>query len=590
MSYLRVAITAAVALSLFACGGSEPEATKTDRPVTPGPVDPPVDPVEPVDPPVDPVEPVDPPVDPVDPVDPVEPVDPPVKPHPQCKALGMPTRALLEGEGAELGQRAGDFTVTELGGARWALKAHWTGCDSYLFFTLIPGDAAAEQVWGSDPKALVGALKNTHVFFLVQAPTPAARETRLRQLQTALATAVAALPTPKAQQAAQARLHLVTDAPAQIEGSVGGFVQAYEAARQDPSTRVDLGERGMAPMPPLYVFGIDRDQRWDAGGSLSERVGGDASLQMGSFLPAFYNHKARIAARFAAEQAHEVVLVDTSTTGRIFKVAPALPALADFNRLVFDVRIRCPHKNVFACSEWDRIARIELCESETCAAPQELARWITPYWRRGERRWAIDASPLLPLLTQGTNHLRVHTGPSWERATEREVYVALRLSSWGGETRPRHVERVFTGGAFEAGYNPRPPLRFTPPADAQRVQLVTILSGHGQAEGSYCAEWCDHRHHFSLNDQEVITLRPGAIGSPLGCAKRAGEGAVPGQWGNWAASRAYWCPGLPVKAIRRLLPGVQLGAENTLRYQASYAGSPTLPGGDIQLSAYLVWY
>jgi hypothetical protein len=65
---------------------------------------------------------------------------------------------------------------------------------------------------------------------------------------------------------------------------------------------------------------------------------------------------------------------------------------------------------------------------------------------------------------------------------------------------------------------------------------------------------------------------------------------IPGQWGNWAQSRAYWCPGLPVQAVRTDITAlVTPGSENELTYEGAFrTGAPN--GGDIALSAYVVWY
>ena len=132
---------------------------------------------------------------------------------------------------------------------------------------------------------------------------------------------------------------------------------------------------------------------------------------------------------------------------------------------------------------------------------------------------------------------------------------------------------------------------FTPRADASRVELVVILSGHGQTDGDNCAEWCDHRHHFTVNDTALPVIRPtDATGTLRGCAVRAVEGVPPGQWGNWAPGRAYWCPGLPVETLRFDLTGaVTLGVENQLSYRGTFRdGEPA--GGDIALSTYVVTY
>ena len=80
------------------------------------------------------------------------------------------------------------------------------------------------------------------------------------------------------------------------------------------------------------------------------------------------------------------------------------------------------------------------------------------------------------------------------------------------------------------------------------------------------------------------------IGQALGCAQRADEGVVPGQWGNWSQSRAGWCPGLPVETVRfDITDQVTLGAENTLNYSGSFQGG-TPAGGNIAKSTYIVTY
>ena len=65
-----------------------------------------------------------------------------------------------------------------------------------------------------------------------------------------------------------------------------------------------------------------------------------------------------------------------------------------------------------------------------------------------------------------------------------------------------------------------------------------IVSGHGQTDGDHCAEWCDHEHTFTVGGTEHVVASDGQAGVPRGRAARAAEGVVPGQWGNWAPSRA----------------------------------------------------
>ena len=139
-------------------------------------------------------------------------------------------------------------------------------------------------------------------------------------------------------------------------------------------------------------------------------------------------------------------------------------------------------------------------------------------------------------------------------------------------------------------YNMRDPFSFTPPADATRVELVLILSGHGQAGMTNCSEWCDHRHQFGVNGTDLPEIRhEGDIGSAAGCGPAAAFGVSPGQWGNWAPERAYWCPGLPVDHIVvDITDQVTLGQANDLTYSGNYRGGAP-GGGNISLTSYVTW-
>ena len=124
------------------------------------------------------------------------------------------------------------------------------------------------------------------------------------------------------------------------------------------------------------------------------------------------------------------------------------------------------------------------------------------------------------------------------------------------------------------------------------MELVTIISGHGQTDSDNCAEWCNHVHTFTLNDSAEAKheVSYSDIGSRFGCAARAGEGVIPGQWGNWSQSRAGWCPGLPVETVRfDITDQVTLGSENRLAYRGSFRGGEPA-GGDIAMNTYVVWY
>lgn len=516
-----------------------------------------------------------------------------------CDDLGLPRVAFQEGSSTyAFGDLAGDFRVTTFAGD-WILSQEWTGCESYVFLNYIPDNNTTfeDDLFNSSPAYFVETPVNTHWFFLVTIAQENARIMKLQDIKGRVDSAIDAATDDEDERAAQRRrFHYVLDAPVQIAGSVSAFIMDYNTYRTNPANYADLGDRGRAPPPPAYAFAIDRDQRWDPVGNLNQTVGSPPAFQMASYVAGFFDHKAAIRDRVAAESGVETfVLLEETVTEREFIREATLPSaatMATFDTLELDVSVTCRERNVFACSEWDRIAHIFVCLDDMCTDRRELVRWITPYWRRGQRRWIMDASSLMGLIADGgSQRFQIVMGPTWERATPRDVRIALRLSNQDRGTRGTGAELAFTGGDFNDTYNTRDPYRFTPPATATRVELVVILSGHGQEAGNNCAEWCDHRHNFSVGGTALPEIaHVGNIGSRDGCGPLASRGVPPGQYGNWAPERAYWCPGLPVDPIRiDITNEVTLGAENELTYRGAFrTGAPS--GGNISLSAFVAWY
>ena len=435
-----------------------------------------------------------------------------------------------------------------------------------------------DLLWDSPlDELLLAGPSNTHYIFVSDESDESQRIARLEGMKTRVQEAIERLvPEQDVRQQWQKHLHLTTTRLTDIEGSVGEMVRNYLAFAFDPSNRVDLGDRGQAPAPLPYVFGIDRQQRFDAGGNLAPAVGQPKVWAMAAYLGHFYNHHAQVIDRLANEENITTInLLNNRVSDRIFTIPAMLPdsmTMAAFDTMTFDISVNCPHLNPFACSEWDRLAHIYVCLDESCMERREIVRWITPYWRRGLRRWIMDATPFLGLGRAGAAQtFIIEMGPGWERKTERDVRIDLRFSTSDG---PRSIgaTRVFTGGGFNADYDTNhPPTTFEVPPNVDRIELVTIISGHGQEETNGCAEWCDHRHQFTINGDSLAPIasqmRPQ---SPRGCAQRASEGVSPGQWGNWAQSRAFWCPGLPVEAQRiDITEQVNADEVNEISYQTT---------------------
>jgi hypothetical protein len=496
-----------------------------------------------------------------------------------CAELELPSSPLLETSGASWGELAGSFAVETTFGP-WDLAQEYSGCESYVFVNHI-GDGQSDSLRGSfGPELFERSPKNVHYFFLNNEADP---EAGALVWQDAIGLALAPLDDATTQEWVD-RVHFVTDPPATIAGGVGEFFAANPNAR---------------------LAAIDRFGRWD-----------DPNLvQSGSnlaYTPRWYNHRHAVELELAAEDESgditEVVLMDAvefppdgppgqdgpfanNFNNQVWSAEfPDAATMAGFDTMEVVVTAWCGPDAGADCGHWDYEAFVHWCDSQACDGERrEVFRWITPYARAGERKWVFEASPMLAMVREGgTQHfqfgMRWNMNPStWD--------MRFRLSNSGGPGAAEAVPAFIGNKGFNDGYNDWPTVEFTPPADAARVELVALISGHGQATGN-CAEWCNHQHEFTVNG-EAVHLRsfPNQV-ADLRCAEMADFGVVPGQWGNWTPGRAGWCPGLPVVPwVVDITAEVELGALNTLDYQGLFGGAPvTGDRGRILLSSYLVYY
>lgn len=497
-----------------------------------------------------------------------------------CAELGITPRPFdASATGSAWEEVAGDFTVQTLDGP-WTLSEEWSGCESYVFVAFASNDYG-RALWATSPDRLfTDGPRNVHYFFASWEPTEPESTARAMEMRQNVEDGFDFVSLPEADREYwRTHVHYVTTPIRQVEGSVGDLARASEII--------------------LHAFAVTREQRFDPVGSLMTIGAGGfrPDLGMARFVSPYFDYLHDLHARLAADTSATVVdlLTDETTTLRTLDRTVTLPdaaTMAGFDTLEVDFEEICTLRPD-ECSEWDRIAYVFLCEDETCATSYEITRWITPYSRPGRLHWVMDATPFLGLMRDGgARTFRMVLGPDWERATERTVNVSLRLSSRGAADSATQAELAFRGGNFNAEYNDgRAPFRFTPPADASRVELVVIVSGHGQEAGNNCAEWCDHHHDFAIGGADVAAIAfPGMAGRENGCAELTGQGVPPGQWGNWSPLRAGWCPGYPVETRRfDITDAVTLGAENEITYTGSYAGGAP-QGGSIDLSAFIVSY
>ncbi len=491
-----------------------------------------------------------------------------------------PARPFAPGPyGTEVKSLAGPVTLPTADGP-WPFEQEWTGDDSYLF--LFFNNATRGLFDDSLASLLTASPRNVHYVFGSFADQVSFDVVRARWGQELRSL-------PEADRAHWAtHVHFVTTRIDQTQGWVASMLAARAA------------------MPPQYLgngltaFGVDRQQRIREVGMLG-RLGASGVIPELAMLQnearAFELEFAR-EARLAAQQQVEVVTLATGQTVHdTLDVDVQLPDPARFDTLEVDLSLDCPRHANSECGAWDYLSHLRLCEPATGsdggasgACTQELARWITPYWREG--RWVTDISAQLAALgAGGSRHLRwVANGQFDPRRTDYLVSLSLRFSVSGRGLHPVSATPLWTGGDWNAAYDAtKAPVVIDVPADAKKVELVTLITGHGGVAPTNCAEFCDHQHLFTVNGVLHRQSFPEAQTAST-CAARVDVGVVPNQHGTWYYGRGGWCPGQDVAPfVVDVTADVAKGQANTLTYRTQFNGAPVTAGlGNVVLSSWLV--
>lgn len=500
--------------------------------------------------------------------------------------FGMHVPWNAEGPYGELRhQLSADFAIPLIDGSTWRLSEAWTGCENYLF---IPDDidrtaSGDDSVWSKDVDDLIEASpRNTHYFFVsTQREADAApnREAVTEQVEKALSR----LDDEEAVAWWSSRLHVASVAAIDLEDE---WLRSV--------LRSGVGEDGLV---------INRFQELRGMGSLADVTRNDSSNEGWPFQNnlAYAAHEARFMNMEARRQAALDAEVDPTIlqlwNGEVISqyadMAVELPSAAEmatFDTFEIDVDMRCPDPEKTEpgnCGAWDYLAGFYVQADD--GSWVELSRFITTYHR--EARWVADATPMLPhLLSGGTRNFRWSWAPEWN-VQPTETRLQLRFSDQGKGIRPRSATLVATGGSFNSAYNTgREPVEVPVSADAKKVQLWAVTTGHGAGTSS-CAEFCAHQHEFTVDGaahlQEFDT-----VGQATGCVDQIENQMTPNQSGTWWYGRGGWCPG---QVVMPYDVDVTADAGSDGAATVGYRGlldnaDPPDGAGDILLNAWLVVY
>jgi hypothetical protein len=498
-----------------------------------------------------------------------------------CGDAGYTVRPFEDAEDSgALYATAADFTVQTTAGP-WTLSEQWTGCETYLFIQDEPYQARnwPFALWERDVDTLLENLPdNAQVFFLSSSWEQNVIDEALADLKEQVDEILDDLSQDE-QYRWFHRIHYVTEPGRGIDGWIGDLMKL-----------------------PGWGIGVDRFQRLRYIGSYADPARYDAgrgwfapNLSMAANEAVYYNFEAERDARLEAQDA-TVVPVFTGqeisdpgwagVRGTADVEFPDAETMQEFDSMEFDLYLACVGDGEYGnCPAWDYDVWLYLCdEGNPDACDTTVGHWITTYHREG--RWVSDVSGLLPLLDSGgTRRLAFYTTQPYE------VTLSIRLYDAGKEVRPFALVPLFAGGDFDADYNDAyDPIVVPVPADAQKAELATVITGHGGVGSANCAEFCNVAHHFVVGGDEYVRDFPMA-GNRDGCMTQVAQGTVPNQYGTWWYGRNGWCPGKEVPMVMTDVTGsVTPGQDAEFDYYAFYNGEPfDESGAVIRLLSWVVF-
>ena len=487
-------------------------------------------------------------------------------------------------------EKAADISWKRLDGTDFVLSEHYTGDDSFVVLLFVPGSGYHDAVWNDarPQKLLNSSPDNTHYIFGSWESEASARKDRLEALQGDFEQALARMGE-EAQAHWADRLHFVTPRPDSDNFGWAGELGAANIRRTDA---YHAGVRNVG-------FGIDQRQRIRPIGEFVDwAANGSYPMEYLANHAVYFDFEEQRQRALDAEEAMTVRLWDNENSGtgwggNAIYVDVEMPDHTSYDTLHLDLLQSCTHIESITdkngdgrddnngasvgdlnCPEWDRITSLHLCENRPADAGKdfvevcdlEVGRWITGYTSEG--RWVHDISPLLAALPSGQT-----ARFKYKAIDNHPITLDFRFTTTG-QARPTQLIPLYSGGQLTACTNDRyEPMDVTIPAEATRVELAAVITGHSFGkESKNCAEFCNHEHHFVVGGETYTEDHPEA-NDYYGCRDAVDIGVYPNQYGSWIFGRAGWCPGQEVPMWRQdVTDQITAGGTTTVDYSVTVDG------------------
>ena len=499
-----------------------------------------------------------------------------------------PTRWTIDSQGCAINQRSvpwtpgttvngpmdivPTFTVPTLDGT-FTFQNKWTGDDVYLFmfkYTDSSGNSNS-GTWATNPGTFIRNLpSNTHLFY-------GSFDSTYHNDITSRKSDVEARLNPSEEEEWSGRIHYIDMDASNIQGGLGqmisntnspffmgidrfqraresGSIYAWVTQTNDPNHYAYEPHQWNAEFEPeirMQDSGIDVVSLYDF-----ERHSGGWGANHNSYRNATFSMPQNMSSYDTLEVFHEHACDDRSN------------------------RFQNSDGTYGGCHEWDYLAHLYICDSNNSSVcGTEFMRWITTYGREG--RWLTDISPYLFMLEDDETRRFRYKG-----ANKGDMTIKFLFSNWGSGERPHDATFAFTGGQFDGSYNNESRytrnLNFTVPSETTRVEIVATITGHGfQKDDANCAEFCDHEHHYYIDNHHTYEWHP-IVGSNTGCENEISNGVVANQFGSWPYVRAGWCAGQDVKQwTYDISSWVDFNGQiNELTYRGLFNGQEYNPTGE----------